>query len=567
MNEYQKNNNLLIENKKLLTIRIEPNFNYNCNVAYFDNIQVCDDDNGVIYERNEKGRTTEITGNLGNKTTLTRDANSDEILKIKDYKNNESDFAYRASPKNHQMAGSTVPTAGGKVKTTFTHDARGNAINSESQAESGQGQIIETATEYTNSGNYQKFVTDSRGKITTFDYNENNGNLISSTQKGVTTNYAYDAKGRAISAPCNGSQVNYNYSNGVLSSVAYKLSNSANVVYNFARDVFWKITQTKVGNHALTTNSYDSGDGLLNQIKFANNQQVDYVHDGAGRVVKKRYYSGKDKQNGTFEYTYNNKGELVQTFDEKNNLTTKFKYDKFGRIVDLRRSDNILSTMKYDPLENLVQKINSKIFAVNQIVENTFGVSNNFEKSKITTGNNSIWSKYFYNALGQVQSKETINADETTDLKHEISYIDGSDSNKTTNLVGSVNIQKKVSGIWSSLGKTFSYNYNDVGNISVLKENDTPKVWYYYDRNGQLIRENNRYLGDNGQTITYKYDLGGNIGEKKIYSFTQNNDDGDLASLIPETISYGYHNDNWKDQLSSYNGQGIIYDGVDNPIS
>lgn len=323
LNEYQKNNNLSIESKKLLKIRIEPNFNSNCNVAYFDNIQVCDDDNSVVYERNEKGSTTAITGNLGNKTTFMRDATSDEVLKIKDYKNNESDFSFRASPKNHQMASSTVPTAGGRVKTEFVHDVHGNVINSVSQAESGQGKTIESTTGYTDSGNYQKSVTDSRGKVTAFNYNENNGNLISSTQNGVTTNYTYDAEGRAISESCNGSQVNYNYSNGILSSVSHKLSENANVVYNFVRDIFGKVIHTKVGNHVLTTNSYDAGDGLLNQVKFANNHQVDYIHDSVGRVIKKNYYSGKDKQNGDFEYVYNNKGELVQTFDEENNLTTK----------------------------------------------------------------------------------------------------------------------------------------------------------------------------------------------------------------------------------------------------
>lgn len=215
----------------------------------------------------------------------------------------------------------------------------------------------------------------------------------------------------------------------------------------------------------------------------------------------------------------------------------------------------------------MVQKINSKIFAINQTIENTFGASNNFEKSKITTYNNSIWSKYFYNALGQVESKETLNSDETTGLKHNISYVDGSGSNKTTNLVGSVDIQKKVSGIWTSLGKTFCYKYDDVGNISVLEENGTEKVWYYYDGNNQLIRENNKYLGDNGQTITYIYDLGGNIQEKKIYDFTQNNNDNDLANLTPVEIKYIYNKDNWKDQLTSYDGQEIIYDGMGNPIS
>ena len=69
------------------------------------------------------------------------------------------------------MASSTVPTAGGRVKIEFAHDVHGNVINSVSQAESGQGKTIESTTGYTDSGNYQKSVTDSRGKVTAFNYN------------------------------------------------------------------------------------------------------------------------------------------------------------------------------------------------------------------------------------------------------------------------------------------------------------------------------------------------------------------------------------------------------------
>ncbi len=80
-----------------------------------------------------------------------------------------------------------------------------------------------------------------------------------------------------------------------------------------------------------------------------------------------------------------------------------------------------------------------------------------------------------------------------------------------------------------------------------------------------MTRENNINLN---KTITYSYDFGRNIQEKKIYAYTT---DTDLSALTPEnTIVYGYSDSNWKDKLTSYNdGQTtheIIYDAIGNPL-
>jgi RHS repeat-associated protein len=85
-------------------------------------------------------------------------------------------------------------------------------------------------------------------------------------------------------------------------------------------------------------------------------------------------------------------------------------------------------------------------------------------------------------------------------------------------------------------------------------------VHYEYDDLNQLIRENNHNLE---KTITYTYDFGGNIQKKDIYNYT----DGDLSSATLEnTIVYEYSDSNWKDKLTSYNNQAIIYDGLGNPL-
>lgn len=558
------------KDKVLKSICVYPAFHANCNTAYFSEIQVCIDDSGVQYERNDKGSITESIGNIGNKTIFKRDLTSDEILEIEDSQGNKTNFAYGVAPNVHRLKNSIISTPSGRVKTTFDHDLFGNVKKTEVQATNNDGtvmsgKLIESESPYSLPGNYQEKFKDSHGNTTTFVHNEKNGNLNSITNaNNVTTNYDYDATGRITSASCGDAKTNYTYTNGVLT----KISNSVNVAYNFIRDAFGKIAQIKIGDQTLVKNVYDVGNGLLKLVKYNNNQQTNFDYDKLGRLVKKRHHSGKEKQNGGFQYAYDNKNRLIKTFDEENNLTTNFEYDMYGRIAYVRRSDGVSSDIKYNPLENLVDKVISKIFGVKITTENTFGASNAFLNSKITTNNNSIWHKNFYDSLGRIQSNETLNFGETSGLKHEFSYHDIAGTNKTTNTVDSIEVKKKSGSNWLSMGKKFSYKYDDLGNIKEIYENNgqDPKVQYFYDQYNQLIRENNKYLGTNGQTVVYEYDLTGNILEKKIYTYVSENNEVDLTdSLLENSIVYGYSGSDWKDQMTSYNNQEIIYDGIGNP--
>ena len=63
-------------------------------------------------------------------------------------------------------------------------------------------------------------------------------------------------------------------------------------------------------------------------------------------------------------------------------------------------------------------------------------------------------------------------------------------------------------------------------------------------------------------TWVYNYDRGGNITSKVKYAYTT----GAVGTAI-ETIPYVYGDSNWKDKLTSYNGQTITYDAIGNPLN
>jgi len=122
------------------------------------------------------------------------------------------------------------------------------------------------------------------------------------------------------------------------------------------------------------------------------------------------------------------------------------------------------------------------------------------------------------------------------------------------------NSDESINEILSKIVEKFedrSYEYNDSCHISVVKSGGVPKVWYSYDEQGQLIRENNKVLN---KTITYSYDCRGNIKNKKIYPFT----DCVLENQVPEnTIEYKYAD---LDRMIDYNGQKITYDEFGNSL-
>ena len=74
------------------------------------------------------------------------------------------------------------------------------------------------------------------------------------------------------------------------------------------------------------------------------------------------------------------------------------------------------------------------------------------------------------------------------------------------------------------------------------------------------MREDNK-LAD--KTYTWSYDVGGNITEKRVYDYSAHSAPmGEYPS-----VSYTYETTGWKDQLTSFNGQSIIYDEIGNPTT
>ena len=116
--------------------------------------------------------------------------------------------------------------------------------------------------------------------------------------------------------------------------------------------------------------------------------------------------------------------------------------------------------------------------------------------------------------------------------------------------------------------------------VETLKIGENPQYRYEYDANGNIVKE---FCGN---TLLYQY---GYDGKNQLVSFSYPglelddapaqyvyfyDNQGNLTSVVltngmeMETVSaYGYTDASWGDLLTSFNGAGITYDAIGNPLS
>ena len=123
------------------------------------------------------------------------------------------------------------------------------------------------------------------------------------------------------------------------------------------------------------------------------------------------------------------------------------------------------------------------------------------------------------------------------------------------NMLKSSPTTQLVSQIVLSRGRTISYEYDEEERITKIDDSVDGITTYTYDALGQLVTET-----VNGITTKFEYDNYGNILAKGVIDET-----GEIAEATKSTYVYG--DDTWKDLLTAYNGQPIVYDAQGNPTS
>ena len=155
-----------------------------------------------------------------------------------------------------------------------------------------------------------------------------------------------------------------------------------------------------------------------------------------------------------------------------------------------------------------------------------------------------------YDALGRLIEKDVNTGTATYSTTY--SYLSNPTTGSSSTLLRTI----------SNNNIPISYAYDKNGNISKITMQGGITIDYAYDELNELIREDNLVLG---RTVTYSYDVGGNILSKTEYSYTV--PDVTPTVQIGNPVTYSYEDSNWKDKLTNYNGKDIGYDAIGNTTS
>ena len=162
----------------------------------------------------------------------------------------------------------------------------------------------------------------------------------------------------------------------------------------------------------------------------------------------------------------------------------------------------------------------------------------------VSSGSTTDTLNYSYDALQRLTSQTTVRTGLT--LAKEYSYKNLSGNRTTTQVSG---YTAKVNG---TAVDTYSYSYDNLGNITVVNRSGNLPVYYTYDAQNQLIR-----VVEGVYRYEYTYDTYGNILTVKHY-------DDDIEELISSN-TYSYTDSQWVDQLMAFNGVSFEYDDIGNP--
>jgi RHS repeat-associated protein len=422
-----------------------------------------------------------------------------------------------------------------KTHATLTYDAANN-----------QYVFVRNAT--------ATYIFDSTGKLISItDLNNNSIDLTYNTAGKLTTitNEANqnititwtDTRVTKVKNSAN-KEVVYTYNTtGDLTNVNDVMG--GNTVYTYITD--HRISQMKRPNGGIVKNTYNTGTteqkrtvasqtdelGNITTITNArnnNNESIIVLPDGSetyetyvnGRMSSLTKYSAFNGETRTWEYSYDEGGNLAQTINPDNS-SVENTYDSKGNILTTTNELNKTTKFEYNHLKQVTKIIDP----LNREVNLTYSPTGNLLTSTDSKGN---VTKLTYNAQGQKTSVISPLLHTTT-----FEYDANGFLNKTINPSG-----EEITSINNNYGLPTSVTDANLNTTTVS-----------YNNLGQPLVK----LDPSGATTSYVYDISGNL-------LSVTDAKGKVSSL-----EYNLKNNVTKSTDPNLNFSTVEYDSRDNPVS
>lgn len=529
----------IVANKAYSSITIGANYSGEANTAYFDGIQLFREEFGESYSYDANGNLKSAK-DLDNKNSQYTYANND-LTKYKTPDSREYNYTYDTK---HNLMTAVSPSG---LTYSYQYDPFGN------QKESKLGNatdFIRSTTTYIENGNYVDTTTDPFGKVVDYNFDPYTGMLSKITEpNGKEIVNSYDDLFRQTDASMTdgGKTVSnrHGYTGDNLTSVSHNSPNDGSVDYTLSYNELGQKDEIKVGVQRLAKYVYQDRTSRLDSLIHGNGQEIDNLYDAFDRL-KQVSQDG----NALYSYEYDNSGNVGYQKDWVNNKQYWYEYDSLLRLgkVTTKDAGGTINWSKYsfDNRDNLVS-FAENIASVNYPTTYPYDSDDRLKTSSF--GTSSI--DYSYDATMGRLTNYAYKVNGTAIFNSSFAYAPGDGVTSTAS--------ERISTITNG-SQILTYTYNDMGYTTSVS-NGSDSSQYRYDGIGELIRENYHWDGIS-YSMLYNYDEGGNLTSKVKYAYVA--DDGAVGTPL-ETINYEYGDTNWKDKLTSYNGNSITYDEIGNP--
>ena len=544
-------------------IRFNVDYEKNVNYADFDGMTLYKEEFGNTFTYDDDGNVTAVKDLVGQKAKAQYDAYNNLISYVQPgrpdtVKTTISYGSSDAEKKKRLPIRVDSPTG---IRTANTYDANGNLVRSYVIDSMDGTCMMDSHQSYTADGNHVATKTDTRGKVVTYETDLAKDTLTKVTDpNGQSVNYSYDSRRRvtSTSATADGKTYKntYTYNNDRLKTVSHNTtSDTPDVTYTFDYDRFGNPTTVKVGNQVLSTNVYtDTGDRTLMRVEYGNGGKVHYTRDEFRRVTG-IYYD--DATTPRFTYDYGANGQVAYVRDNELNRTVWTEYDTSERptrthILESANSSSIgtpkyVNTVRYDAYGNVDSYKETVNNSANFETTYAYDVENRPTQLRYGADNRKV--NYIYDAIGRIATRAANSMQTSYLTTYQYLAPENGDSIQTTPLVQSI----------TQNGQSFSYTYDNVGNITSVTRNGLTTT-YEYDSLGQLTRDNDPHAG---KSTMYLYDCGGNMTGYLSAPYTL----APTLEGVNETVFYTYGDSNWKDKVTAIGGKAITYDAIGNPLT
>ena len=544
-------------------IRFNVDYEKNVNYADFDGMTLYKEEFGNTFTYDDDGNVTAVKDLVGQKAKAQYDAYNNLISYVQPgrpdtVKTTISYGSSDAEKKKRLPIRVDSPTG---IRTANTYDANGNLVRSYVIDSMDGTCMMDSHQSYTADGNHVATKTDTRGKVVTYETDLAKDTLTKVTDpNGQSVNYSYDSRRRvtSTSATADGKTYKntYTYNNDRLKTVSHNTtSDTPDVTYTFDYDRFGNPTTVKVGNQVLSTNVYTyTGDRTLMRVEYGNGGKVHYTRDEFRRVTGIHY---DDATTPRFTYDYGANGQVAYVRDNELNRTVWTEYDTSERptrthILESANSSSIgtpkyVNTVRYDAYGNVDSYKETVNNSANFETTYAYDVENRPTQLRYGADNRKV--NYIYDAIGRIATRAANSMQTSYLTTYQYLAPENGDSIQTTPLVQSI----------TQNGQSFSYTYDNVGNITSVTRNGLTTT-YEYDSLGQLTRDNDPHAG---KSTMYLYDCGGNMTGYLSAPYTL----APTLEGVNETVFYTYGDSNWKDKVTAIGGKAITYDAIGNPLT